>query len=286
MVRSARSYRQEARRLREDGWTYQRIAAGWVQRYGFNPRVASRLAHGLTQAEVADKWNALWPDLHSPKTAKHISYWEIWPAPGGRAPSLDTLNRLALIFQCHADDLLGGEDYTHLDPASGSTASAPETPADADPVPAHSRYRESESAARSPHIEVLRVAIAVVVDETHVLLVRRRQGPSELTWQFPAGVIKPGTEPAAIAVSETLAETGIHCAVTRALGSRLHPVTGTSCEYFLCSPLAGAVENKDVVENMTAIWVERDQVGNFVPERHIFPPALQALRDQRAANSQ
>ncbi len=95
MARSARSYQQEAEQLRAAGWTYRRIAAEWRQRYGFNSRVAFRLAHGLTQADVASRWNEQWPDPDSPKTAKQISYWEIWPAPGGRCPSVDTLNRLA-----------------------------------------------------------------------------------------------------------------------------------------------------------------------------------------------
>lgn len=117
MARSARSYQQEADELRASGWTYRQIASHWRQRYQFNPRVAFRLAHGLTQADVARRWNEQWPDADAPKTAKQISYWEIWPGPAGRAPSLDTLNKLAFLYRCAAGELLGGEDHSHLDTA-------------------------------------------------------------------------------------------------------------------------------------------------------------------------
>jgi tetratricopeptide (TPR) repeat protein len=120
MARTARSYQQEAEQLRSAGWTYRQIASEWRQRYGFNSRVAFRLAHGLTQAEVARRWNEQWPDRESPKTAKQISYWEIWPGPGGRCPSVETLNRLAYLYRCSAGELLDGEDYSHLDPVHAS----------------------------------------------------------------------------------------------------------------------------------------------------------------------
>jgi tetratricopeptide (TPR) repeat protein len=111
-----RSYQREAAQLRALMWTYQQIAAHWRHRYGFNSRVAYRLAHGLTQAEVAERWNSQWPDPDSPKSAKTISYWEIWPDPGGRTPSPDVLNKLAYLYRCDAGELLDGEDHSHLDP--------------------------------------------------------------------------------------------------------------------------------------------------------------------------
>ncbi|GAA0911835.1 hypothetical protein Vau01_103760 [Virgisporangium aurantiacum] len=93
MARSARSYHEEAEQLRAHGWTYREIVARWRDRHGFNSRVAFRLAHGMTQADVAQRWNEQWPDSDAPKTGKHISYWEIWPGPAGRAPSAETLDR-------------------------------------------------------------------------------------------------------------------------------------------------------------------------------------------------
>lgn len=127
MARSARSYLLEAEQLRARGCTYTRIVAQWRERYGFNSRVAFRLAHGMTQAEVARRWNEQWPEADAPKTAKQISYWEIWPGPAGRAPSVETLNRLAFLYRCNAGELLDGEDYSHLDTVYLTTVSAEAT---------------------------------------------------------------------------------------------------------------------------------------------------------------
>lgn len=53
-----------------------------------------------------------------PKSAKQVSYWEMWPGPAGRAPSRETLNKLAFLYHCGAGELLDGEDYSHLDTAN------------------------------------------------------------------------------------------------------------------------------------------------------------------------
>ena len=267
MARSARSLREEAEQLRREGWTYQRIAADWTRRYRLNPRVAFRLAHGLTQAQVAERWNDLWPDP-VPKTAKHISYWEVWPAPGGRAPSLDTLNKLAMIYQCAAGDLLGGEDYTHLDPAAAARA-----------VSAAGTATSPIGDDAATGVQVLTVAIAIVVKDAEVLLVRRRDDSAGLAWQFPAGVVKPGADAATVAEHETFSETGVHCIVRRNLGSRLHPATRVFCEYFFCEYLGGTVENRDIAENISVTWADRARLTDFIPADRIFPPVLDALKE-------
>jgi 8-oxo-dGTP diphosphatase len=116
----------------------------------------------------------------------------------------------------------------------------------------------------------LTVAIAIVTTDADALIVCRRDAdPSGITWQFPAGIVKPGALSKTVAVREVLAETGIHCAVNKELGSRVHPLSGVNCEYFLCDYLA---------ENVSVIWVPRGDVTRFIPEDTIFPPALQALR--------
>jgi 8-oxo-dGTP pyrophosphatase MutT (NUDIX family) len=124
----------------------------------------------------------------------------------------------------------------------------------------------------------LTVAIAVVVTDGEALVVCRRDAdPSGITWQFPAGIVKPGASASTVAVRETLAETGVHCAVRKQLGSRVHPLTGVYCEYFLCDYLAGEVENRDVSENVSAIWVAKDAVTRFIPADRVFAPVLNAL---------
>jgi 8-oxo-dGTP diphosphatase len=78
-------------------------------------------------------------------------------------------------------------------------------------------------------------------------------------------------------VRETLAETGIHCAVRTSLGRRLHPLSGVDCEYFLCDYLAGTVENRDAVENVDAIWVPTADLTRFIPADRVFAPVMRAL---------
>ncbi|MGW4731699.1 NUDIX domain-containing protein [Streptomyces shenzhenensis] len=133
----------------------------------------------------------------------------------------------------------------------------------------------------------LRVAIAVVVREDQVLLVcRRDDGASGITWQFPAGVIKPGVHADTAAVRETFKETGVRCAALRDLGTRLHPVTAVQCEYFLCEYLAGEATNSDIDENVDVMWVPKASVTRFIPVSNIFPPILVALEEPRDAEDQ
>ncbi|MFF0227607.1 NUDIX domain-containing protein [Streptomyces sp. NPDC004629] len=134
--------------------------------------------------------------------------------------------------------------------------------------------------ASGPQPQTLRVAIAVVVRDEEVLLVcRRGDDASGITWQFPAGVIKPGVRPETATVRETLDETGVHCAVRRSLGERVHPVTGVQCVYFLCEYLAGDATNSDVVENVDVTWVPKNAVGRFISADTIYPPILAALEE-------
>lgn len=124
----------------------------------------------------------------------------------------------------------------------------------------------------------LSVAIAVVVTDADVLLVCRRDvEPAGITWQFPAGIVKPGASADIVAVRETLAETGIHCAVRSELGDRIHPLTGVHCRYFLCDFLTGDVENRDVTENVGAVWAAKRDLTRYIPADRIFPPILRAL---------
>jgi 8-oxo-dGTP diphosphatase len=124
--------------------------------------------------------------------------------------------------------------------------------------------------------QALRVAIAVVLRGEEVLLVCRR-GDGELRWQFPAGMVKPGADPATVAVQETHGETGVHCTVREELGERVHPVTGVVAAYFLADHLAGDAANLDPLENIDVTWVPRAALTRFIPQQQIFPPVLTAL---------
>ncbi|MHB1876054.1 MAG: hypothetical protein ACYCPF_14495 [Streptosporangiaceae bacterium] len=109
-----RSMRQaqaaHAARLRELGRGWAEIGAVFQATYRVNPRVALRLAHGWSQPQSAARWTARWPD--DPKTFKNFSYWEQWPGPTGHSPSLETLDKLAQLYECKMTDLLADcRDY-------------------------------------------------------------------------------------------------------------------------------------------------------------------------------
>lgn len=124
--------------------------------------------------------------------------------------------------------------------------------------------------------QALRVAIAVVQRGNEVLLVCRR-GDDDLSWQFPAGMCKPGAAATSVAVQETHAETGVHCAVREELGTRIHPKTRVLAHYVLCDYLAGEATNLDTVENVDVAWVPLAALTRFIPADRIYPPILSAL---------
>jgi 8-oxo-dGTP diphosphatase len=131
-------------------------------------------------------------------------------------------------------------------------------------------------ASAAVEAQALRVAIAIVLKGDDVLLVCRR-GEGEIRWQFPAGMVKPGADPATVAVQETHGETGVHCTVREQLGERVHPKTGVVASYYLADHLAGEASNRDPLENVDVTWAPRSALTRFIPADQIFPPVLSAL---------
>lgn len=144
------------------------------------------------------------------------------------------------------------------------------------PSPVRLRFARLAQPPADTTAQALRVAIAVVLRGAEVLLVQRRDG-GDLHWQFPAGVVKPGAAVEATAVRETRAETGVHCTVREALGSRLHPTTGVEASYVLCDHLMGEASNLDPVENAEAMWVPITSLTRFIQPDRIYRPVLDAL---------
>jgi 8-oxo-dGTP diphosphatase len=130
----------------------------------------------------------------------------------------------------------------------------------------------------APAVQPLRVAIAVVIRDSDVLVVRPcGEVGSGVTWQFPAGIVKPGEQPEVVAVRETLAETGVHGIVRRPLGSRVHPTSRVLCDYLLCEYVAGEATNIDPTENAGVAWVDRHRLTRFIPAGQIHRPVLEVL---------
>lgn len=134
----------------------------------------------------------------------------------------------------------------------------------------------SRPAQQQPEAQALRVAIAVVRRGGEVLLVCRQDG-TDITWQFPAGIVKPGGSAQKVAVRETLDETGVHCMVREHAGERLHPVTRALCSYFICDYVHGEAVNGDSSENAAVAWAPIAELSRFIPEDRIYPPILEAL---------
>jgi len=150
------------------------------------------------------------------------------------------------------------------------------------PAGARARFAESAADALTPS-QFLRVAVAVVTRGPDVLLVRRRDAEtSGIAWQFPAGLIKPGDRPEAVAERETLGETGITCCVLSSIGARVHPVTGAHCSYFRCVYVAGEAANLDEHENAMVAWAPVADLESYVPRGLVFAPVLEILEGSLA----
>ncbi|PSM32314.1 NUDIX domain-containing protein [Haliangium sp. UPWRP_2] len=112
------------------------------------------------------------------------------------------------------------------------------------------RHRED-----APMAAKLRVSIGIVHHDKNILMVRRRHKEGTLSWQFPAGIIKPSQDPEQRIIDETLEETGISIKVVGKIGERISPETKVHAVYFNCAYLAGDLRNDDPNENAEVAWV-------------------------------
>jgi 8-oxo-dGTP pyrophosphatase MutT (NUDIX family) len=110
----------------------------------------------------------------------------------------------------------------------------------------------------------LAAVIGVVQKGDQVLMVQRRIRYRRLSWQFPAGVVKPGEDMQDKVLSEVVAETGVRCKVKRYLGARIHEDTKVLCHYFHCTYLDGEAENLDEKENSQVAWIRAKDVTEYV----------------------
>lgn len=170
--------------MRQQGRTWAEIGAAFQVAYRVNPRVALRQAHGWSQPQAAERWTQLWPE--DPKTFKNFSYWEQWPGQTGHSPSLDTLDRLARLYECKVTDLLTDcRDYgARAVPVAGlqvrdrvpgiGMPGYPAAPAFAEPKPA-------ESVGDNPDLSTstLQAALEMIRQAEASDLDQRGVGPDE-----------------------------------------------------------------------------------------------------------
>ena len=101
--------------MRTRGMTWLEIATSLRARHRVTSLVAARMAHGWNHDQAATEWNTRWPD--QAVTGKNFMFWEAWPTDAGYPPPLNTLVRLAEMYQVAVSDLMEDiGDYRHLDP--------------------------------------------------------------------------------------------------------------------------------------------------------------------------
>ena len=110
----------------------------------------------------------------------------------------------------------------------------------------------------------LAAVIGVVQKGDYVLMVQRRTRYRDLSWQFPAGVLKPGEDIQDRVQSAVVDETGVRCRIVRYLGARVHDDTKVLCHYFHCTYLDGDAVNRDEKENSQVAWVKAHDVTTYV----------------------
>ncbi len=123
----------------------------------------------------------------------------------------------------------------------------------------------------------LRVAVGVIHRGKDILMVRRLHKEGKLSWQFPAGIVKPLQAPEQRVVDETLKETGISVKVLDKIGERISPDTKVHAIYFDCAYLAGNVYNGEPNENAEVEWVPVADVEGHVTSS-LYQGVLDVLR--------
>lgn len=101
--------------MRNQGHTTEQIALEMVRQWRFRPRQAWRHAHGLTQEEVATRYNQLLDGGQAPMSGKRISDYETWPAAGVK-PSIAALSVLATVYGASVSQLVDQQDRDALSP--------------------------------------------------------------------------------------------------------------------------------------------------------------------------
>jgi len=109
------------------------------------------------------------------------------------------------------------------------------------------------------------IAAAVIVFGGRALMVRRRLAAGELSWQFPAGEVRPGETAEDAAVRETREEIGLTVAARRRLGDQPDPATGRTTVYVACEVIDGPAYVGDAEELVEVTWCDRAALAGLVP---------------------
>ncbi|MFF3920542.1 NUDIX hydrolase [Streptomyces sp. NPDC001852] len=120
------------------------------------------------------------------------------------------------------------------------------------------------------------LAMAVIVEEGRLLLIRRSVVEEDLVWALPGGTVEPGEAAEQTAVREALEETGLTVEAVEDFGERVHPDTGRRITYVACMAVAGAAHSASPREVATIAWAEPGEIRQYVP-RGLYPPVPEYL---------
>ena len=112
--------------------------------------------------------------------------------------------------------------------------------------------------------EGLSAVVGIVQRGVQVLMVQRRKRIGQLSWQFPAGIVKPGDDIRDKLEREIFKETAVRCKMKKFLGGRLHEDTKVYLNYMHCDYLEGEAQNLDPQENAQVLWVHACEVHSYV----------------------
>lgn len=118
-------------------------------------------------------------------------------------------------------------------------------------------------------------AIAVVIHEERVLLVRRRNEPNAGLWGFPGGHVEPGETALAAAVRELAEETSVRAVAERYLTNLdiiMHDDSGALQFHFLLAAVLCRYESGTPVADddvSDAAWVPLSEVGKLATSANV-----------------
>lgn len=95
------------------GCTRREIAEEMGRRWGYRPRQAWRHAAGLTQDELAHRYNAVLGDADAVMSGKRIADYEAWPVRGNQPPA-HVLATLAKVLDARIRDLVDLMDRQNM----------------------------------------------------------------------------------------------------------------------------------------------------------------------------
>ncbi len=114
------------------------------------------------------------------------------------------------------------------------------------------------------HLRSENIVIGIVKNNDQVLMVRRRDNPDNLTWQFVAGRLKYGENEETCIIREISEETNIRAKIIKKLGINDEGGINIIRHYYACEYLDGTPTNGDPSENEEVAWVPINKVKDFV----------------------